>query len=55
ICSGVTAVKCLYKYIYKGHDKVAIHISPNDDENLVDEIKFQDARWVSAQEAMWNI
>ncbi|KAK4380987.1 hypothetical protein Sango_3011500 [Sesamum angolense] len=45
ICSGVTAVKYLYKYIYKGHDKVAIHISPNDDENLVDEIKqFQDAR-----------
>ncbi|KAK4394704.1 hypothetical protein Sango_1624700 [Sesamum angolense] len=56
ICSGVTAVKYLYKYIYKGHDKIAIHISPIDDENLVDEIKqFQDARWVSAQEAMWRI
>ncbi|KAL0294955.1 UNVERIFIED_CONTAM: hypothetical protein Sradi_6859000 [Sesamum radiatum] len=56
ICSGVTAVKYLYKYIYKGHDKVAIHISHNEDDNLVDEIKqFQDARWVSAQEAMWRI
>ncbi|KAK4382896.1 hypothetical protein Sango_2828900 [Sesamum angolense] len=53
---GVTAVKYLYKYIYKGHDKVAIHFSPNDDENLVGEIKqFQDARCVSTQEAMWRI
>ncbi|XP_012837726.1 PREDICTED: uncharacterized protein LOC105958267 [Erythranthe guttata] len=56
ICSGVTAVKYLYKYIYKGHDRVAVHISHNDEEMVIDEIKqFQDARWVSAQEAMWRI
>ncbi|XP_073121556.1 uncharacterized protein [Henckelia pumila] len=27
ICSGLTAVKYLYKYIYKGHDKVVVHIA----------------------------
>ncbi|KAL7137613.1 hypothetical protein ABFS83_10G105100 [Erythranthe nasuta] len=56
ICSGVTAVKYLYKYIYKGHDRVAVNISQNDEENNIDEIKeYQDARWVSAQEAIWRI
>ncbi|KAL7106310.1 hypothetical protein ACP275_07G104200 [Erythranthe tilingii] len=56
ICSGVTAVKYLYKYIYKGHDRVAFQISQKDQEMIIDEIKqFQDARWVSAQEAMWRI
>ncbi|GAA0183417.1 hypothetical protein LIER_30830 [Lithospermum erythrorhizon] len=56
ICSGVQAVKYLYKYIYKGHDRVAVHIAHNDGNNIVDEIKtFQDARWVSSQEALWRI
>ncbi|XP_073301543.1 uncharacterized protein [Primulina huaijiensis] len=55
VCSGVTAVKYLYKYIYKGHDRVAVNLVPPDLE-CVDEIKnFQDARWVSAPEAMWRI
>ncbi|XP_073120058.1 uncharacterized protein [Henckelia pumila] len=56
ICSGLTAVKYLYKYIYKGHDKVAVHIASGSEVGTVDEIKkFQDARWVSAQEALWRI
>ena len=56
ICSGLKAVKYLYKYIYKGHDRVAVHIAFGDGENVVDEIQqFQDARWVSAQESMWRI
>ncbi|KAG5520326.1 hypothetical protein RHGRI_033033 [Rhododendron griersonianum] len=56
ICSGVKAVKYLYKYIYKGHDKVAVHISNNVGDITIDEIQqFQDARWVSAQEAIWRI
>lgn len=50
ICSGVTAVKYLYKYMYKGHDRVTIHITQNDGEMCIDEIKqYQDTRWVSAQ------
>ncbi|XP_073157303.1 uncharacterized protein [Henckelia pumila] len=56
VCSGLTAVKYLYKYIYKGHDKVAVHIASGNEVETIDEIKnFQDARWVSAQEALWRI
>ncbi|XP_020266488.1 uncharacterized protein LOC109841977 [Asparagus officinalis] len=56
ICSGIKAVKYLYKYIYKGHDRVAVNIEYNEGENVVNEIKnFQDARWVSVQEAFWRI
>ncbi|XP_020262380.1 uncharacterized protein LOC109838340 [Asparagus officinalis] len=56
ICSGIKAVKYLYKYIYKGHDRVAVDIEYNEGEKVVNEIKnFQDARWVSAQEAFWRI
>ena len=56
ICSGLKAVKYLYKYIYKGHDRVAIYIAFPNRENVMDEIQqFQDARWVSAQELIWRI
>ncbi|XP_020243540.1 uncharacterized protein LOC109821791 [Asparagus officinalis] len=56
ICLGIKAVKYLYKYIYKGHDKVAVNIEYNEGGRLVNETKnFQDARWVSAQEALWRI
>nr|XP_027096190.1 uncharacterized protein LOC113716088 [Coffea arabica] len=49
ICSGIRAVKYLYKYIYKGHDRVAVYIAHPDGKAMVDEIQlFQDARWVSA-------
>ena len=38
-------VKYLYKYIYKGHEKVVVYIVQNDGDNIIDEIKqFQDAR-----------
>ncbi|XP_073148065.1 uncharacterized protein [Henckelia pumila] len=31
ICFGLTAVKYLYKYIYKGHDKVDVHIASGNE------------------------
>ena len=37
ICSTITAVKYLYKYIYKGHDRATIVMQDNDVQ--VDEIK----------------
>ena len=50
------AVKYLYKYIYKEHDRVAVYISHDDDNKGIDEIRdYQDARWVSTQEALWRI
>ncbi|KAB2620482.1 hypothetical protein D8674_043012 [Pyrus ussuriensis x Pyrus communis] len=41
ICSSIKSVKYLYKYVYKGPDKVTV--------------EFQDARWVCAPEALWKI
>ncbi|XP_019255086.1 PREDICTED: uncharacterized protein LOC109233667 [Nicotiana attenuata] len=45
ICSDIKAVKYIYKYICKGHDKIAFHIHDNDANVEVDEIKeYQSAR-----------
>ncbi|XP_027072018.2 uncharacterized protein [Coffea arabica] len=56
ICSTVKLVKYLYKYVYKGHDRVSFHIHSENDPETIDEIhEFQSARWVSAAEAMWRI
>ncbi|XP_073291189.1 uncharacterized protein [Primulina huaijiensis] len=56
ICSGLTSVKYLYKYIYKGHDKIYVHLSQHGSDTFIDEIRaFQDARWISAPESTWRI
>ncbi|KAH7512984.1 hypothetical protein FEM48_Zijuj12G0148300 [Ziziphus jujuba var. spinosa] len=53
ICSTIKAVKYLYKYIYKGHDKVAMNIKSFKNDEDIDEIhSFQSARWISPPEAM---
>ena len=37
-------------------DKVVFYIAKDDEDNIIDKIKkFQDARWVSIQEAKWRI
>ena len=57
ICNSVLAVKYLYKYVYKGHDKCIAQFSiPNINNNDQDEInKYLDARYVSASESLWRI
>ncbi len=62
VCNNIRAVKYLFKYIYKGHDRATIEISRQNDNgtqgNVVetDEIKkYLDCRYVSASEAMWCI
>ncbi|PKU78064.1 hypothetical protein MA16_Dca018561 [Dendrobium catenatum] len=56
ICSGIKAMKYIYKYIYKGHDKISVSFSQKNGEQPFDEIKqYQDGRWVSAPEALWRI
>ena len=56
ICSTIKAVKYLYKYVYKGHDRVAFHISSDENTIGIDEIQsFQNARWISPPEAIWRI
>ncbi|XP_075515341.1 uncharacterized protein LOC142549981 [Primulina tabacum] len=52
ICSTIQAIKYIYKYIYKGHDKILYSLHENEQEPIVDEAKnFQSARWISPPES----
>ncbi|XP_042962776.1 uncharacterized protein LOC122297053 [Carya illinoinensis] len=56
ICSTIKAVKYLYKYIYKGHDRVAFNLVSEQSTQQIDEIeRFQSVRWIAPPEAMWRI
>ena len=65
ICNSVSAVKYLYKYVYKGHDKATIAVIPychgeqppmNNAPIIIDEIKkYTDSRYIGASEAVWRI
>ncbi|GAA0187291.1 hypothetical protein LIER_34579 [Lithospermum erythrorhizon] len=56
ICCDIRALKYLYKYVHKGHDKVMFRIASDTPGTDIDEIaSFQDARWVSPVEAAWRI
>ncbi|XP_024156320.1 ATP-dependent DNA helicase PIF2-like [Rosa chinensis] len=53
VCCSIKSVKYLYKYVYKGPDRVTFEVRPEANE---DEIRnFVDARWVCAPEALWRI
>nr|XP_027102440.1 uncharacterized protein LOC113723649 [Coffea arabica] len=50
------AVKYIYKYICKGHDRISFHINSDNPTNQIDEIQqYQAARWVSPPEAVWRL
>ncbi|GAA0187451.1 hypothetical protein LIER_34739 [Lithospermum erythrorhizon] len=38
ICFDIRVIKYLYKYIHKGHDRVAFRISPDKEREVVNEI-----------------
>ncbi|GAA0175626.1 hypothetical protein LIER_41949 [Lithospermum erythrorhizon] len=45
ICCEIRAVKYLYKYVHKGHDKILFRIASENSNSVVDEIaNFQNAR-----------
>jgi hypothetical protein len=58
-CGSIKAVKYLFKYIYKGHDRASVAVreaNKEDSEGNIDEIKqYRDARWVTPPEALWRI
>ncbi|AQK55697.1 hypothetical protein ZEAMMB73_Zm00001d051991 [Zea mays] len=56
-CGSIKAVKYLFKYIYKGHDRASVVMRDTSKENGdVDEIQqYRDARWVTPPEALWRI
>ncbi|XP_074299982.1 uncharacterized protein LOC141631176 [Silene latifolia] len=56
VCSTIKAVKYLYKYVYKGHDRDLFNVVDGGVVPVVDEIeKYQSGRWVSPPEAAWRI
>lgn len=67
VTSSIKAVKHLYKYVYKGHDRVTMGVTTEaapmqapaaavDGEQAVDKIQnYLDARYVSAPEACWRL
>jgi hypothetical protein len=56
-CGSIKAIKYMFKYIYKCHDRTYVVMrdaSKVDDD--VDEIKqYRYARWVIPPEALWRI
>ena len=55
ICSTIRAVKYLYKYVYKGNDKIIIKVNLHSNTN-VDEIEtYLNCRYVSSTEASWRL
>ncbi|XP_058202827.1 uncharacterized protein LOC131317285 [Rhododendron vialii] len=56
VCSTIKAVKYLYQYIYKGHDKIIYRLATSKFLENINEIQqFQIARWISPPEAVWRI
>jgi hypothetical protein len=62
VCNNICAIKYLFKYVYKGHDRATIEISHQSDNATernvveVDEIKkYLDCHYVSASEVTWRI
>ncbi|XP_074282556.1 uncharacterized protein LOC141607096 [Silene latifolia] len=56
VCSTINAVKYLYKYVYKGHDRILFKVVDGTASMLVDEIEmYQSGWWVSPPEAAWRI
>ena len=56
-CATIRAVKYLYKYGCKGHDRAALALAvPSGEERVVDEIEEHlDARYVGPPEAVWRL
>ena len=50
IYSSITAIKYLFKYIYKEHDCATVEVKSNDEISL-----YLDVRYISASEASWRI
>ena len=61
-CASIRAVKYLYKYVYKGHDKATVTLQHNVDQVAVqinqeenEPLTYENKRYVGACEAVWRI
>ena len=50
VCTSIRAVKYLYKYIHKGHDRAAVEVVVRDEVQ-----DFIDARYVGPPESCWRL
>src|ERR1700752_2203757 len=55
ICSSVRSVKYLYKYVYKGQNRVLISVVKNHHNPNKEIRNYLDARYVSASEGIWRL
>jgi len=53
VCSSIKSIKYLYKYVYKGPNRVAMEIHKGP---IIDEVQqYLDARWICAPKTLWRI
>ena len=55
ICCSFRAVKYLFKYVFKGSDRVLLHLSRDNHEDIDEISAYTDTRYVSAPEAAYRI
>ena len=55
VANSILAVKSLYKYIYKGHDRIHISIQSDDDKPINEIREYLDSHYVLACEACQRI
>ncbi|XP_046434513.1 uncharacterized protein LOC124186674 [Neodiprion fabricii] len=59
-CTSIMAIKYVFKYIHKGHDRARVQItdsnSESDGQPIINEIQdYVDSRYVGPMEAAWRI
>ena len=60
VCSSILAIKYLYKYIYKGHDKVSFALRYDREKkekkmNRNEILRYFDAFYIAGAEACWKL
>ncbi|XP_040151861.1 uncharacterized protein LOC120893811 [Anopheles arabiensis] len=51
VCTSISSVKYLYKYVYKGHDRLSVTLAVGNDEIQ----QHIDARYLSPTDSCWRI
>uniref|UniRef100_A0A4Y0BJ30 Helitron_like_N domain-containing protein n=1 Tax=Anopheles funestus TaxID=62324 RepID=A0A4Y0BJ30_ANOFN len=51
VCTTISSVKYLYKYVYKGQDRLSVSVTGGNDEIQ----QFIDARYLSPTDSCWRI
>ncbi|XP_052901555.1 uncharacterized protein LOC128309213 [Anopheles moucheti] len=51
VCTSISSVKYLYKYVYKGHDRLSVSLAVGGDEIQ----QHIDARYLSPTDSCWRI